>query len=262
MKTTDKSNSRREEKKQVNIKWNSRLFFQIGIILSLLLVFILMETSFNTKESKIYADTGFYLEEPTMKDYIIDIDRPDPVVVPKQPIVKPRPEPRLPKVVNPTTIEIIDNYSSTVESDVLTNDLPDHVDQRIESPIVDPIPEPATPRSIINVEHVPVYPGCETLGSNAEKIECMSAKINSYINRNFRKELLENLEQNQVHKIYVQFKIDSKGFITDVRANSTNERLKKEAQRVVGNLPEMKPGKQGNKNVDVLYTVPIIFKIQ
>lgn len=262
MKTTDNTpQSKREDKKQININWNSRLFFQIGIIISVLIVFFLMQTSFKVESKRTMADSGHYLEEPPMIDYVLDIDRPELVVPKKQPLVKPKSEPIPQKVIKASTFDLIDNSSDEIETDILSNDLPVPV---VSNPInpVPAAPEPTTPRSIINVEHVPIYPGCEGFGSNAEKIDCMSGKINAFINRNFRKELLENLERNQVQKIYVQFKIDSNGFITDVRANSTNERLKKEAQRVVGNLPVMRPGKQGDKNVDVLYTVPIIFKTQ
>ena len=74
--------------------------------------------------------------------------------------------------------------------------------------------------------------------------------------------MLEGLNANEMYRIYVNFKIDSKGYVTDVIANSKNHNLKDEALRVIKNLPTMKPGKQGDKNVDVLYTVPIIFKIQ
>jgi len=253
---------KREIKKQVNIKWNSHVFFQIGIIISVLLVFVIMQTPFVEKKSRTFADNGFYLEEPPIMDYVVDIERPDPIEIPKQPIKQPKPEPRITKAVNPNLIEVINASSTDIESDILSSDVAIPVYNRMDAPEGDPVPEPAVPRSMINVEHVPIYPGCEALGSNAEKIECMSSKINSFINRNFRKELLENLEQNQIHKIYVQFKIDANGFITDVRANSNNEIFKNEAQRVLSNLPAMKPGKQGDKNVDVLYTVPIIFKMQ
>lgn len=262
MKTTGNiPKNKREEKKQVNIKWNSRLFFQIGIIISVLIVFFVMETSFKTELSRPYNDTSRNFEEPPMIDYVVELDIPIPVEPIKKSPVKPAPQPVPTKTVQANTIAVIDNTSVDIESDIPSTDLPAVVPTAPSVSVVVE-PEPSAPRSIINVEHVPVYPGCEGLGSNAEKIECMSAKINTFINRNFRKELLESLERNEVQKIYVQFRIDSQGFIKDVRANSHNERLKAEAQRVVGNLPEMRPGKQGDKNVDVLYTVPIIFKIQ
>lgn len=262
MKTTDKiPKNKREDKKLVNINWNSRLFFQIGIIISVLGVFFLMETSFETKLPGPFKDTSRNFVDPPMIDYEVELDIPLPV----KPIiitpVKSAPQVVPQKVVAANDLDVIDNVSDEIESDILTNDVPPPLVITPSEPTSVDI-EHSTPRSILNVEHVPVYPGCEALGSNEEKIDCMSAKINTFINRNFRKELLENLERNQIQKIYVQFKIDSHGFITDVRANSNNEKLKKEAQRVIGNLPEMKPGKQGDKNVDVLYTVPIIFKIQ
>ena len=126
----------------------------------------------------------------------------------------------------------------------------------------DAAPVDSKPHNLINVEFVPVFPGCEVMATNAEKIDCMSSKINTFVNKNFRKELLEDLQPNQTHRIYVNFKIDSNGFVTDVVANSHNAKLKKEAQRVINNLPSMRPGKQGNKNVEVLYSVPIAFNIQ
>ncbi len=262
MKTTDNTPvNKRTEKKKTNINWNSRLFFQIGIIISILLVFFIMETSFKTELSRPFKDTSRSFEDPPMIDYILDRDVPVPLEAKIIPPVKLTPKPVAPKVLTSNAFDVLDNTSEKIETDILSSDVAMPV---VNAPI-EPVSvetEPSIPRSILNVEYVPVYPGCESLVSNEEKIECMSAKINTFINRNFRKELLENLERNQSHKIYVQFKIDSNGFITDVRANSNNERLKTEAQRVVGNLPEMRPGKQGNKNVDVLYTVPIIFKIQ
>lgn len=264
MKTTVKTpRNRIEEKKQVNIAWNSRLFFQIGIIVSCLIVFFVMQASFEIG-SPVYAERpSFGLEEPPMINYRLDVEKPEPnVSIAKEP-VKPR---TIPRHVKSRNFIVKANTSDEVETPTLPTDTP-----FIESSNTEELhpkgPEPTAtestgPSSILNVEFVPVYPGCEGFGSNAEKIDCLSSQINSFINRNFRKELLENLERDQIQKIYVQFKIDSQGFITDVRANSTNEKLKNEAMRVVAKLPKMKPGRQGDKNMDVLYTVPIVFRIQ
>ncbi len=258
MKTTEQNaRNKRNEKKQTNIKWNSRLFFQIGVIASLLLVFFIMQTNFEMRSVAINPPTSDGIEEPPMMDYVIDIDKPkieEPIkkVVEKRVAVKP--------VVKSNDFVVKPNDSPDIETPIAPVDVP-----VIENPIKTVVSEadPVEPtRTVTNVEFVPVFPGCEAMGSNAEKIECMSSKINSFINKNFRKELLENLASNETHKIYVNFKIDSKGYVTDVVANSHNANLKKEAQRVIKNLPTMRPGKQGDKNVNVLYTVPIIFKIQ
>lgn len=258
MKTTvENARNKRQEKKQTNITWNSRLFFQIGIIASLLMVFFIMQTNFEMRSVAINPKISDGIEEPPMINYEIEVDKPKPVEV-----IKKSPQKQVPvePIKKSNVFEVQPDDSPVVETPVAA-DTP-----VIETPSasVVPIDNPVDlgPRSMLSVEFVPIYPGCESMGTNAEKVECMSSKINSFINKNFRKELLEDLGSNEIHKIYVNFKIDSKGFVTDVFANSHNPKLKKEAQRVVNNLPTMKPGKQGDKNVDVLYTVPIVFKIQ
>lgn len=263
MKADAKNNqNKREDKKRVNIKWNSRLFFQIGIIVSCLFVFFIMQVSFEMKSLEYGKQTTFGIEEPPMITYVIDVDKPKVITSTAKTPVKPV---SAPKLVKTNSFTVTDNKSTEVETLISPTDTPLIEPSNSNVAATDPEPsnsEPKGPSSILNVEFVPVYPGCESLGSNAEKIDCLSSEINIFVNRNFRKELLENLERNQTQKIYVQFKIDSKGFITDVRANSQNETLKKEAIRVIAKLPKMKPGRQGDKFVDVIYTIPIIFKIQ
>lgn len=255
--TTKNTRNKRAEKKQININWNSRLFFQIGVIASLLIVFFIMQTNFELNVAEFKQPTSNGIEELPMIIYTIDVDKPKPAEPIKKVIEKRVPTP---KIVTSNTIVVTPDATTDVETPITATDVP----------VIDPpepvntaeAPEDTKPKNMLNVEFVPVFPGCESLGSNAEKVECMSSKINLFINKNFRKEVLENLNANEIYKIYVNFKIDSKGYVTEVKANSHNENLKKEAQRVINTLPTMKPGKQGNKNVDVLYTVPISFKIQ
>ncbi|QAA81942.1 hypothetical protein EI546_09500 [Aequorivita sp. H23M31] len=248
--------NKREEKKQVNIKWNSTLFFQIGIIVSSLAIFFLMQTSFEIGSPENPKDSGYVLVDPPVIDYQLDIDLPKKVEPVKKTVVKPK------TVVQPikSTVTPVENdEKDVIETPVAPTDVP--IEPTVKSIELPPAPEPSAPLSILNVEYVPVYPGCESLGTNAEKVECLSSQLNVFINRNFRKELLSEMGSNQIYRIYVQFKIDSKGFITDVKANSANEKLKNEAMRVVAKLPRMKPGRQGDKSVDVVYTVPISFRI-
>ena len=252
----ENARNKRQEKKQTNIKWNSRLFFQLGVIASLFIVFFVMQTNFEMKEYKITSSTSEGIKDPPVFEYVLE--KPKMPESTKKQVIK---QAHAPKPIKTNVVEVAKNDDPVEETPIAASDDPViEAPATTETPIIDTKPE-STPY-ITNVEFVPVFPGCEALGSNAEKIDCMSSKINSFINKNFRKELLENLNSNETYKIYVNFKIDSNGFVTDVVANSHNANLKKEAQRVINNLPTMKPGKQGNKSVDVLYTVPIAFKIQ
>ncbi|WGF93807.1 energy transducer TonB [Aequorivita marisscotiae] len=260
MKTTVKNTqSKREDKKRVNIAWNSRLFFQIGVIVSLLAVFFIVQTDFEISNPTISVNTSKGIEEPYTIAYELEIEKPT-IVAPKKDIVK-KPTP-VKRAVKSPVFDVKPNSASVIETPIANTDGP-----VVETPIsTKPALETPTTnegtKTVMNVEFVPVFPGCESLPTNNEKIECMSSKINAFINKNFRKEYLENLNPNETYRIYVNFKIDSNGFISEVVANSHNANLKKEAQRVVNNLPKMKPGKQGDKNVAVMYTVPIVFEIQ
>lgn len=258
MKTTvENARNKRDEKKQINIRWNSRLFFQIGVVVSLLAVFFVMQMDFETKIAKITPSSSEGLTEPSMIDYVIDVERPKPVTRKKEVIQKRETIKR----VKSSTFDVKPDDDLDIETPIAPTDEPiTHApNTSVDSPVET---EPAGPRLMATVEFVPVFPGCGNLISNAEKVECMSSSIDTFINKNFRKQLLENLNPSQTYRVYVNFKIDVNGFVTDVVANSHQEALTKEAQRVISKLPTMKPGKQGDKNVDVLYTVPIVLRIQ
>lgn len=112
------------------------------------------------------------------------------------------------------------------------------------------------------LERVPVYPGCENeLGNKAQK-KCMSEKISQFVMFNFNKQLARNLGLSGNQKISVIFKIDKTGHVIDIRARAPHFILKKEAIRVIGMLPKMKPGSQLGKTVIVPYSLPIIFQVQ
>lgn len=64
-------------------------------------------------------------------------------------------------------------------------------------------------------------------------------------------------------KVYVNFTVTKTGSIANAKiARGVDPLLDQEAIRVVNSLPTWKPGKQGGKNVDVSYTVPINFVLQ
>ncbi|WP_051285227.1 energy transducer TonB [Aequorivita capsosiphonis] len=255
---TENASNKRDEKKQINIKWNSRLFFQFGVVLSLLTVFFVMQLDFEKRVAEITPPSSEGIKEPPMIDYVIDLDRPKPIT-PKKEIIQKR-EPRK-RVVKSSTFDVKPDTTPDIETPIASGE--DPIAKSPKVTVDNPVDtKPSLPKSISNVEFVPIFPGCGNLTSNAEKVQCMSTSIDAFINKNFNRELLENLNAGQTYRVYVNFKIDSNGFVTNVIANSHEAALTKEAQRVISKLPTMKPGKQGDKNVDVLYTVPIVLRIQ
>ncbi len=112
------------------------------------------------------------------------------------------------------------------------------------------------------IENVPVYPGCDGNG-NQELKDCMSAKISQFVSSNFSMKKIASLNLDpKLYRVAVQFKIDKQGKVVDVRARAAHNEIEKEAVRVVSKLPQMEPGKQRGEAVGVLYSLPIVFKIE
>jgi len=240
--------SKREEKKRINIRWNSALFFQIGIIVSLLLTFAVMETKVGHGKDFAKKDSLTFPEDPWAGTFVIEKPK---VIVPDPPKHEPKVKPPVKPVFNPTIFNVTDDPSKA-EANVSPTDV-DPDTGTSEGPSVPDTPViPEGPRNMVNVEHVPVFPGCESLSTNFEKTKCMSDKIRAFINRRFRTDEIEANGANR-QKIYVQFTIDRNGEVANLKARAPHPDLEKEAKRVVGKLPQMTPGRQGDKNVDVIY---------
>ncbi|MEP5338404.1 MAG: energy transducer TonB [Algibacter sp.] len=111
------------------------------------------------------------------------------------------------------------------------------------------------------VDEVPIFPGCEDLSSSEQK-KCLSNNISQHVNRNFKTNIASTLGLKGKQRINVIFKIDKEGRIIDVRSRAPHPDLEAEAVRVINTLPIMIPGKEAGKNVNVPYSLPIIFQVQ
>ena len=111
------------------------------------------------------------------------------------------------------------------------------------------------------IEEVPIYPGCE--GTKEELRLCLQEKITQHVNENFNSDLASTLKLSSgVKRIFVMFKIDKDGNITEVMARAPHIELQDEAMRVINLLPKMIPGKQDGNSVGVKYSLPIAFKVE
>ncbi len=91
----------------------------------------------------------------------------------------------------------------------------------------------------------------------------MSAKIAEFVNKHFDIKKIESLNlPPKIYRVAVQFKIDKVGKVVGVRSRAPHPEIEKEAVRVVSNLPQMQAGKQRGEAAGVLYSLPIVFKIE
>jgi hypothetical protein len=134
-----------------------------------------------------------------------------------------------------------------------------------------PAPEPSTSVPKVGqetldipfavVDELPVFPGCESFETREKKAECITQKINQFVNTNFNTSLGKELGLTGLNRIYVQFKIAKNGVLEVLGARAPHPALEEEARRVVNLLPKMTPGKQRGEEVGVLYSLPISFMV-
>lgn len=110
------------------------------------------------------------------------------------------------------------------------------------------------------IEKVPVYPGCEG-NSNEELKACFSQKISAFVGEHFNTKLANTLNLKGQQRISVQFAIDNTGAVTNIKARGPHPELEAEAIRIMELLPQMTPGEQDGKKVNVLYSLPILFQV-
>lgn len=108
------------------------------------------------------------------------------------------------------------------------------------------------------IEKAPTFPGCE----EGDK-SCLNKSMMKFVRENFDIKLANTLGLKSGKKrIYVQFKIDKDGSITDVKARAPHPKLKEAAMEMIKKLPQMKPGEQRGERVRVGYTLPISFMVE
>lgn len=237
-----------EPKKNPKADLSSRslLFFQLGMILMLLLAWQAIE--FKTYDKTLARDIL------SVSD---DLEEVIPITQPITPPPPPPPPPAAPEVIEVVEDEkeveetIIESTETSQEEEIVEID---EIEEVVEEEIAD------VPFAVI--ENVPIYPGCEKESGNEAKKKCMSEKIQKFVQKKFNTELANDLGLEGRQRISVQFKIDKNGNVVNVRARAPHPKLEQEAVSVVRSLPKMTPGKQRGKAVGVLYALPILFQVE
>ena len=111
------------------------------------------------------------------------------------------------------------------------------------------------------IDEVPMFAECKDLATRNDQKNCTSDIIKKFVNSNFEMAQFKAQGITGKNRIFVQFKIDKTGKIVDVKSRAPFPSLQEEAERVVKSIPQMIPGKQEGKPVNVLYSLPITFYI-
>lgn len=235
---------KKNPKADLRRKWV--LFLQIGLILVLFLT--LQAFQWKTYEEKLPEDRKIMVDN-------LEEETPPVTILPE---LTPPPPPKtiLDEIDEvPDDKDIIEDAVAPIDFEL--NDLPEPGD----------IVEPETPDEPVEVpyafiEEVPLFPGCEDLNGNSERKKCMSSKISKFVNKEFDTGLGSELGLTGTNLVLVMFVVNKQGLVEKIQTRAPHPELEKEARRVIGKLPQMKPGRQQGKAVPVSYTIPIRFKVQ
>jgi len=123
------------------------------------------------------------------------------------------------------------------------------IEKAVEKPAIVIIEDPETTPPVISVEEMPSFPG-----GDQERQKFLSGNIV------YPQQAAEIGIQGTV---YVQFIVNSKGNITDVKIlRGIGGGCDEEAIRVIKMMPQWYPGKQNGKAVRVLFNMAVYFKLE
>ena len=210
---------------KISIERKRGLLFQIGLVITLLVVLVAFEW-------KSYEKTDHSLGQLQMddlEDEMIPITRQEE---------KPPPPP-------PPPPEIIEIVEDEVE---IENELEVEDTDTDENEFIEQEEEEDSDEVFLVVEQMPVFPGGD-LG------------LMKFIQKTTKYPPIAK-ENDITGKVYVSYVVNKKGKVTNVKVvRSVDKYLDAEAVRVVKLLPYTTAGKQRGKPVNVQYTIPINFTL-
>ncbi|NNK11618.1 MAG: energy transducer TonB [Flavobacteriaceae bacterium] len=227
---------------KADLRKNSGLYFVLGLVVVMLLVFIAFE--WKTYDKVADYDISLNVEDALDEE------------VPMTEQIKTPPPP--PPPAAPEVIEVVEDEEeveeTVIESTETTQDeeIMEVEDVAVEEDDIDV----DVPFAVI--EDVPVFPGCE---GASDKRACFNEMMQKHIIKNFRYPEIAQ-EMGVQGRVSVMFTIQKDGSIGNIRYRGPDKNLEAEALRIIQKLPKMTPGKQRGRAVRVPFSIPIVFKLQ
>ncbi|WP_372765886.1 energy transducer TonB [Lutibacter sp.] len=229
----------------------SKMLIQLGLVLSLFLVYEFLTMKSYPREVK------------EMRGPLLNVENIENLIEVKQIEVEAPPETKVALPEKILKVEDDVDIKETVIESTESNEF-DAVTITMNKQIIEVVEEEEVVEDVafVVIEDVPIFPGCA--GNNAELRACFSDQIAKFVAKKFNIGLASELglTHGSIQKIFVIFKIDKNGNITDINARAPHKKLQDEAIRVINLLPKMTPGRQRGRPVGVKYGLPIVFKVE
>jgi periplasmic protein TonB len=238
---------------------NSVIYFQVGLIAVLVLVLSFLEFKFLS-----FSKDTVFKAEPIWTEEAAFVYNPE--------IIKSNPiETKVVKAVVKLPKEFVDvdikKDDEVIKKEDLASENPSDTKSDVEvktdvtnnnNNTTSTVDKP----TIFSVEQLPLFKACKGLKRSEQKA-CFDEQLAKAISKNlvYPNKDLENKRQGTA---VVEFVIDEKGNITNVKAldnNRATPAMQLAAEKAVSKLPKLEPAKQGDVAVKIKYVIPISFKV-
>lgn len=224
-----------KKSKKADLENKRGLFFQLGLLITLGIVFVAFEWS--TTDVKV--GEGYEVEEEIVEEEVPPITRQDELTPPPPP-----PPPQASDI-----LEIVDD-DVELEDELEIEDTDMDQDMDVDfSNLLDTEEESDAPIPFFILEDKPEFPGGDK-------------EMFKFIYSNIRYPVI--CQENGVDgMVSLSFVINEKGDVTNIKVlGGPDANLEREAVRVVEKMPQWTPGKQRGRPVKVTYNLPVRFKLQ
>ena len=240
---------------------NSFIYFQVGLIATMVVVLFILEFNFENKNTvitdnhtvEIYTEPTFeYNPAPATKK--VETAKPVVAKVPKVAHVFKATKDEPKKEEDKAPIATQDNPTENPKTDTTPTDNPKdngHAGGITEAP------------NVFTVEQLPMFEACKGL-SRSEQKACFDEQLAKAIVKHLTYPE-SDLEDGKQGVAQVEFVIDEKGTITSVKALDNKRatiEMQKAAEKAVKRIPKLIPAKQGDKAVKIKYSIPVVFRLK
>ncbi len=221
--------------KKADLENKRGLFLEIGLVLTLALVFLAFEWRVDASKAEILD----IVEDIQVDEEMVPITK-------TEPIKPPPPPPPAPKVAD--VLNIVDN-DEEIDEELDIEDSEADIDEEVEIMVREDEEDDDDEKIFVIAENMPEFPGGDV-------------ELFRWISKNIKYPVIAQ-ENGIMGKVYLNFVVNKHGDIENVTiSRGVDPSLDKEAIRVVKKMPRWKPGLQRNKPVNVSFFLPINFQLQ
>ena len=242
----------------VDLKKRVGLFFSIGLaIATFASLYAINYKSVEEGKKKIEFDKLVDLSED-VQDVVMEENTPPPP--------PPAPEPQ--KVEIPPDVLTQVDDKQKVETEFQSNDT--NKDEAVAAPPKisttgvpggtgtgdEDIPDDV---QFFAIEQKPMFEQCKNVPKE-EQEKCFKKALDAFVSKTLVYPDAA-MQMGSQGRVVVQFRIKKDGNVEVINTQGKDKILEKEARRVIEKLPKLIPGKQRDRPVAVIFSYPIVFKL-